>query len=64
MEKKSWTTPELIVLVRSKPEEAVLSGCKMNPAKGPVNGQMDCYQQINIANFLVCLSPCIGLSCS
>ncbi|TRZ87759.1 hypothetical protein D4R89_09280 [bacterium] len=28
MEKKEWTEPELIVLVRSKPEEAVLSGCK------------------------------------
>ena len=27
-EKKSWLEPELIVLVRSKPEEAVLSFCK------------------------------------
>jgi hypothetical protein len=26
--KKAWVTPELIVLVRSKPEEAVLSACK------------------------------------
>jgi len=26
--KKAWVEPELIVLVRSKPEEAVLSGCK------------------------------------
>jgi len=26
--KKEWVEPELIVLVRSKPEEAVLSGCK------------------------------------
>ncbi len=26
--KKSWKKPELIVLVRSKPEEAVLTGCK------------------------------------
>ena len=26
--KKEWTKPELIVLVRSKPEEAVLSACK------------------------------------
>ena len=32
--KKEWVTPELIVLVRSKPEEAVLVGCKFagNPA--------------------------------
>ena len=27
-EKNSWVEPELIVLVRSKPEEAVLGGCK------------------------------------
>jgi hypothetical protein len=26
--KKAWVTPELIVLVRSKPEEAVLGVCK------------------------------------
>jgi hypothetical protein len=25
---KQWTNPELIVLVRSKPQEAVLTGCK------------------------------------
>ena len=27
-QKKEWKTPELIVLVRSKPEEAVLAACK------------------------------------
>lgn len=27
--KTKWTTPELIVLVRSKPKEAVLTICKM-----------------------------------
>lgn len=27
--KKPWQTPELIVLVRNKPEEAVLTACKM-----------------------------------
>jgi hypothetical protein len=26
--KKPWIKPELIVLVRGKPEEAVLQGCK------------------------------------
>ena len=26
--KKSWSSPELIVIVRGKPEEAVLSACK------------------------------------
>jgi hypothetical protein len=32
MEKKPWITPELIVLVRSMPEEAVLYGCKFTLA--------------------------------
>jgi hypothetical protein len=27
---KQWTKPELLVLVRSKPEEAVLSACKQS----------------------------------
>lgn len=27
-QKLEWNTPELIVLVRSKPEEAVLTACK------------------------------------
>ena len=32
---KEWTKPELIVLVRSKPEEAVLTSCKgVNAAGG------------------------------
>jgi hypothetical protein len=29
MEEKEWSEPELIVLVRSKPEEDVLAGCKV-----------------------------------
>jgi len=28
MKKKTWIKPELIVLVRSKPEEAILRACK------------------------------------
>jgi hypothetical protein len=28
IDKRRWAKPELIVLVRSKPEEAVLLGCK------------------------------------
>lgn len=27
---KEWTKPELVVLVRSNPEEAVLAGCKQS----------------------------------
>ena len=32
--KKEWVTPELIVLVRSNPEEAVLSTCKNSGSEG------------------------------
>jgi hypothetical protein len=27
-QKKAWVTPELIVLIRSQPEESVLTACK------------------------------------
>ncbi len=33
--KKAWMTPELTVLVRSRPEEAVLVGCKLVGNSGP-----------------------------
>ena len=36
--KKAWIGPELIVLTRSKPEEAVLSVCKVMDELGPVRG--------------------------
>lgn len=29
MKKKAWEKPKLVVLVRTKPEEAILSLCKM-----------------------------------
>jgi hypothetical protein len=29
--KKNWQKPKLIVLVKSKPEEAVLQNCKVGP---------------------------------
>jgi len=32
--RKVWQKPELIVLVRSKPEEAVLLGCKFEDESG------------------------------
>jgi hypothetical protein len=34
MEKKTWIEPELIVIVRSKPEEAVLTACKTTSPDG------------------------------
>jgi hypothetical protein len=35
MEKKKWKKPELIVIIRSYPEENVLSGCKGRARNGP-----------------------------
>ena len=39
MEKKEWAEPGLIVLVRSKPEEAVLTACKYADTIGGSNSQ-------------------------
>ena len=33
--KKEWVAPELLVLVRSHPEEAVLTACKFFSPTGP-----------------------------
>lgn len=35
VEKKQWQKPELIVLTRSKPEEAVLGVCKSGQSNAP-----------------------------
>ena len=45
--KKEWKTPELIVLVRSKPEEAVLGVCKISDTAGSgPSGSFDfCYAE-------------------
>jgi hypothetical protein len=43
--RKVWQKPELIVLVRSKPEEAVLLACKMSRDMGYAiagTGPFDC----------------------
>ena len=37
-----WHRPELVVLVRSRPEEAVLTGCKGAKAVGPPEGVKNC----------------------
>ncbi len=44
-EKKHWHKPELIVLMRNKPEEQVLAACKgctNPPTSGPSNGSYNC----------------------
>jgi hypothetical protein len=49
---KTWKTPELRVLVRSRPEEAVLAGCKWGGTLGPADMQMRCKR-----NNTICSSP-------
>jgi hypothetical protein len=56
MEKKEWKSPELVVLVRSKPEEAVLAACKAGPASGSGGpGAVDggCSQAVPACTILV-----------
>jgi hypothetical protein len=44
MEKKQWQKPELIVLVRNKPEEQVLNACKTAGTNtGWLNHNDSCY---------------------
>ena len=42
--KKEWSEPKLIVLVRSKPEEAVLEGCKASVGEGTGFADSGCYE--------------------
>lgn len=39
---KRWTKPELLVLMRNRPEEAVLFGCKGAVNKGPDYSDAKC----------------------
>ena len=55
-EKKQWTKPELIVLVRSKPEEAVLAACKVRPGNGPDCNDSTCYAVGQCGGGNVCIS--------
>jgi hypothetical protein len=58
--KKEWKTPELIVLVRSKPEEAVLAGCKYySPNQGGLASYATACYQNGSCNIL-----CVALSFS
>jgi len=40
--KKEWTEPELIVLVRSNPEEAIMAGCKYPGKSGETTWNSAC----------------------
>lgn len=53
MQKKEWRKPELIVLVRNKPEEDVLVACKSSAGgAGPSNRNSACR------NNNACTSSC------
>ncbi len=47
LKKKKWTTPQLIILVRGKPEEGVLLACKgvflVAPESGPNQWYTKCW---------------------
>lgn len=46
--KKPWKQPELIVLVRNKPEEAVLSACKGSvQGTDPAEAEAACLEVTN-----------------
>lgn len=40
--KKKWVKPELVILVRNKPEEALLLACKGDGSHGPNNDNVWC----------------------
>ncbi len=43
--KKEWTKPELLVLVRNKPEEAVLVICKFSGGGVPTSQAGGCMRE-------------------
>lgn len=53
MRKKKWSTPLLTVLVRGKPEERALSGCKHYTAGGGPESNVEICRTI---------SPCVVCS--
>jgi hypothetical protein len=53
--RRAWSKPELIVIVRSGPEEAVLGACKHAAGAATAKGsQNDCFSPPDIT----CGSPC------
>jgi hypothetical protein len=48
--KKTWQRPKLTILLRGRPEEMVLAGCKMTPTStGASNKNNGCYAKNNCA---------------
>ncbi len=57
MEKKTWTKPTLIVLVRSEPEETVLDACKYVSPGGSQSAETGCW-------FVTGCTPCLDVAAS
>ena len=53
MQKKEWRKPELIVLVRSKPDETILVICKATTGRGGPN-----YYNTGCRNLSGCTGSC------
>jgi hypothetical protein len=53
--KKVWVEPELIVLVRNKPEEAVLEGCKASVGAGTWFANNGCYEVLSCGS-MACMA--------
>jgi hypothetical protein len=58
---KSWIKPELVILAKSNPEEAVLTVCKASPSAGmgPLLNVNNCQQVIFPTP---CVAPCDTVS--
>lgn len=54
--KKEWKQPELTVLVRTRPEEAILGGCKiaLHPSTTPSTANNSCVRTIEDPCDTVC----------
>jgi hypothetical protein len=62
-EKRPWQKPELIVLVRSQPEEAVLTGCK-NPSASKVWATSTNYFSLKCTASPAPCKTCAGVGAS
>ena len=59
---KTWEKPKLIVLVRSKPEEAVLQTCKNGEETGPDTAYGGCALSVGLLYF-GCLGSFAPVAC-
>ena len=46
MKKTPWQQPQLLVMARSRPEEAVLTACKESAQSGPKTVQSGCMSAV------------------